>query len=202
MAIADDGSAYAFDANSCLYSLDLTTAVMTYIGGEENPGAGRYYAQAWPLNPATGIWQVLEMYDEFLSSVDVADGILSPSGPAITFEEGYDPQSMEFDSNGQGWAINENFVFSSMTSTSYLYTVDPASGAVSKVGSTRTASDGDFLTTSLLITRPAASPTPLTPTLPNTGLDRADVSTIAWTSAAALVGGLLVLAYRRRISSK
>jgi len=41
MAIGDDGTAYFFDSNSCLFSLDLATATTTYIGGVANADAGR-----------------------------------------------------------------------------------------------------------------------------------------------------------------
>ena len=201
MAIADDGTAYVYDSNSCLHSLNLETAEVTYIGGVENANNGRYYAQAWSLDPATQVWQVLEMYDGFLSSADTSTGMLSDSGPTVTFDESYDPQSLEFDSNGQGWAINVAFNIGTMTSTSYLYSLDAASGSVTKVGTTRTVADGDFYTEALLVTRPVAGPTPSTPTLPETGIDARAFSTIAMVGVMAMIGGLAVLMRRRGAAS-
>jgi LPXTG-motif cell wall-anchored protein len=193
MAIGDDGAAYFFDTNSCLFSLNLATAATIYIGGEVNADAGRYYAQAWSLNPVSSTWQVLELEDEFISSVNVSDGILSVNGPAVEFEARYAPQSLEFDSAGLGWAINDDWDSVNFENHSVLYTVDPATGATTKVSETLTAADGEFYATSLLITRPPVS------TLPDTGIS----STILWSlgsSAAVLLAGGIVLTLMRRRS--
>jgi LPXTG-motif cell wall-anchored protein len=191
MAIGDDGAAYFFDTNACLFSLDLATATTTYIGGEANADAGRYYAQAWSFDPVSSMWQVLEEYDEFLSTVNVGDGILSASGPSVAFNVDYSPQSLEFDSTGLGWVINDEYDRDANQSHSVLYTIDVATGATTEVSDTFTAANGEFYATSLLITRPAA------PTLPDTGIS----STVAWSlgsSAAVLLAGGIVLTLLRR----
>lgn len=187
MAISDAGAAYVFDSNSCLYSLDLSTAAMTYIGGVDNANAGRYYAQAWSLNPVTSVWQVLENYDEFLSSVDVAVGNLSATGPAVVFEEDYDPQSLEFDSSGRGWAINQGG-----EGTTLLYALNPADGAVNIVGEPFTDADGPFASTSLLITRPAVE-------LPNTGRNASAAWLWGTAGVSLLVAGIALGLIRRRM---
>jgi hypothetical protein len=195
MAIGDDGSAFVFDSNSCLYSLDLSTAELTYIGGVENSDAGRYYAQAWSVNPASSVWQVLELYDDFISNVDVSIGVLSATGPAVSFVGDYAPISLEFDSAGTGWVINDETEWngSAWERHSPLYSVNPESGVTELVADIATEADGGFETSALLIKRPAS-----VATLPNTGLDG------GFAMASALAGGILIatgvaLMVRRRL---
>jgi hypothetical protein len=193
LAISDTGAAYVFDTNGCLYSLDLATAQMTYIGGVANGDAGRYYPQAWSLDPATQVWQVLDNEDEFLSTVDVAVGDLSATGPAVSFApEPYDPMSLEFDSTGRGWVLNEAYIPGAPISTSSLYTLNPASGAVTFVGEPSTDADGAFTSTALLITRPAAE-------LPDTGLGESATWIWGIVGSSLLAAGIALAVIRRRL---
>ena len=193
LAIGSNGAAYVFDSNACLYSLDLMTAQVTYIGGGANGAAGRYYPQAWSLNPATQVWQALDNEDEFLSSVDVTTGNLSTSGPTVTFDGPYDPQSLEFDSLGRGWVLNEESAPGSPIGTSNLYTLDPASGDVTLVAEPFTDADGPFASSALLITRPATE-------LANTGLGSSTAWMWSTIGASLLVAGIALAVARRRLA--
>jgi hypothetical protein len=193
LAIGTNGAAYVFDSNACLYSLDLATAQVTYIGGVANGGAGRYYPQPFSLDPATQVWQALDNEDEFLSSVDVTTGNLSASGPTVTFDGPYDPQSLEFDSLGRGWVLNEVSAPGSSSSVSNLYALDPASGDVTLVGEPYTDADGTFSSTALLITRPATE-------LANTGLGSSTAWMWSTIGASLLVAGIALAVARRRLN--
>lgn len=195
LAIGDDGAAYVFDSNACLYSLNLATAQVTYIGGLANGDAGRYYPQAWSLDAVTQVWQVLDNEDEFLSSVDVTVGDLSASGPTVTFgSDPYDPKSLEFDSTGRGWVLNDvSGPPGSGSSTTDLYTLNPATGAVTLVGEPFTEADGAFTSTALLIARPAA-------TLPNTGFSGSATWFWGIFGSSLLAAGLALAVIRRRLA--
>jgi hypothetical protein len=194
LAIGTNGAAYVFDSNACLYSLDLSSAQVTFIGGVANGDAGRYYPQAWSLDPATQVWQALDNEDEFLSSVDVTTGNLSVSGPTVTFgTDGYDPTSLEFDSTGRGWVLNDVAgPPGSGSSTTNVYTLNPASGAVTLVGEPFTDADGAFTSTALLITAPA-------PQLPNTGLSESTVWIWGIVGSSLLTAGVALAVIRRRL---
>lgn len=194
LAIADDGAAYVFDSNACFYSLDLATAEVTYIGGAANGAAGRYYPQAWSLDAVTQVWQVLDNEDGFLSSVDAATGNMSASGPTVTFVSAYDPQSLEFDSTGRGWVLNDvSGPPGSGSSTTDVYTLNPASGAATLVAEPSTAGGGAFTSTALLIARPAA-------TLPDTGLGDSATLIGGIVGSSLLAAGIALAVIRRRLS--
>jgi LPXTG-motif cell wall-anchored protein len=194
LAIGGDGSAFVFDSNACMYSLDLSSAQVTFIGGVANGDAGRYYPQAWSPDQATQVWQALDNEDGFLSTVDVTTGNLSVSGPTVTFgTDGYDPQSLEFDSTGRGWVLNDVAgPPGSGSSTTNVYTLNPASGAVTLVGEPFTDADGAFTSTALLITKPVAQ-------LPNTGLSESTVWIWVIGGSAFLTAGIALGVIRRRL---
>ena len=193
LAISDNGAAYVFDSNACLYSLNLATAQVTYIGGVANDAAGRYYPQAWSLDAVTQVWQVLDNEDEFLSSVDVTVGDLSASGPTVTFgADSYDPQSLEFDSTGRGWVLNDVSVPGVSFGTSDLYTLNPTTGAVTLVGEPFTVADGAFTSSALLIARPAVQ-------LPDTGLSASATWIWGIVGSSLLAAGIALAVIRRRL---
>ncbi len=196
LAIGSNGATYVFDSNACLYSLNLATAQVTYIGGVANGDAGRYYPQAWSLDPATQVWQALDNEDEFLSTVDITTGNLSVTGPTVTFgTDGYDPTSLEFDSTGRGWVLNDVAgPPGSGSSTTNVYTLNPASGAVALVGETFTGADGAFTSSALLITGPAPEPQ-----LPDTGLSESTVWIWGIVGSSLLTAGVALAVIRRRL---
>jgi LPXTG-motif cell wall-anchored protein len=191
LAIGTNGAAYVFDSNACLYSLDLSSAQVTFIGGVANGDAGRYYPQAFSLDPATQVWQALDIEDGFLSSVDITTGNMSATGPAVVFDEDYDPLSMEFDSAGRGWVFNDESVIGGPR-VSELYALNPANGAVTLVGEPFTDADGAFTSTALLITKPVAQ-------LPNTGLSESTVWIWVIGGSAFLTAGIALGVIRRRL---
>jgi hypothetical protein len=193
LAIGSNGAAYVFDSNACLYSLNLATAQVTFIGGVANGDAGRYYPQPFSLDPATQVWQALDTEDGFLSSVDLTTGNLSATGPAVVFDEDYDPMSMEFDSAGRGWVLNDESVIGG-PSVSELYALNPANGAVTLVGEPFTDADGAFHSSALLITGPAPEPQ-----LPDTGLGESAIWIWGIVGSSLLASGISLAVIRRRL---
>jgi hypothetical protein len=192
LAIGTNGAAYVFDSNACLYSLNLATAQVTFIGGVANGDAGRYYPQAFSLDPATQVWQALDIEDGFLSSVDITTGNLSATGPAVVFDEDYDPMSMEFDSAGRGWVFNNETAAG--VRVSELYALNPANGAVTLVGEPFTDADGAFNSNALLITGPAPEPE-----LPDTGLGESATWIWGIVGSSLLAAGIALAVIRRRL---
>lgn len=190
LAIGSNGAAYVFDSNACLYSLNLATAQVTYIGGGANGAAGRYYPQPFSLDPATQVWQALDNEDGFLSSVDVTTGNMSATGPTVVFNDDYDPMSMEFDSAGRGWVFNDESVPG--VKVSELYALNPANGAVTLVGEPFTDADGAFASSALLITAPA-------PQLPDTGLGESATWIWGIVGSSLLAAGIALAVIRRRL---
>jgi hypothetical protein len=168
---------------------------VTFIGGVANGDAGRYYPQAWSLDPATQVWQALDNEDGFLSSVDLTTGNMSATGPAVVFglPIDYDPQSMEFDSAGRGWVLNDESVIGG-PSVSELYALNPANGAVTLVGEPFTDADGAFHSSALLITGPAPEPQ-----LPDTGLGELAIWIWGIVGSSLLAAGISLAVIRRRL---
>ena len=184
MAIGGDGAAYVIDAGS-LYSLDLETAYVDYIGA---PGGLDIYSFAW--DSVTDAFYVITT-DWDVYEIDVTDGTTTFVGTlGFTGDGLYGVYSLQFDKAGTLWIeLDVDYeVWEGGSSTLWSATFATLDAPVLSGYFT----DDPFYTQSLLII-------PGQPKLAATGADTASALPWALGGVALLaLGGLALVATARR----
>lgn len=112
IAIGPNGAAYAIDDSNWLYSLNLGTAEVTPI---VQLADGTFYA--FGADPTSGVFYVANAAGD-LYSLNVADGALTPVF-VLNFGAGTtSPESLQVDSAGVLWFINDGEQVDELWSTS------------------------------------------------------------------------------------
>jgi hypothetical protein len=184
-AIGTDGKAYVVNSDE-LYSLDLTTAVLTPINLDMADDS--FYA--FSVDPTTGKFYAIQLNNATVYEVDVATGSLVALGviDGLGGDTGEaDVESLKIDTSGAWWFINEG-----EDSVARLYTVGLPSGA------TTAALVGPMISGETPIEAEALLLTyALEPALANTGIDQTLALTGAAGGALLATAGIVLVATRR-----
>jgi hypothetical protein len=201
LAINAAGQAFAADFVSGdpslghLYSVDLTTGVLTLIGTDL--GTHRFEALAFSPDGTLYAYDTDTFAPSELFEIDTTFATATPVD-GTSFRGTGRVMAIQFDSTGLEWLV----AYDAETTSSNLYSVDIESDSTTSQG-TLSSSLAPYFFASLIL-----APTPVAPVVDDASLARTGMNPSSTSSVLALAGGLVFVGFagllliRRRTGSR